>query len=147
MTAFIFLLQVAATLFMVGLIWFVQIVHYPLFEQVNAENFAKYEDGHRRLTIMVVMPVMLVEAGTAVLLVWLRPEGVSTFQVWLGLGLVLLIWLSTAYLQVPQHSILSRGFDPEAYRFLLKSNWLRTLAWSVRGILVLWMVAGVAGLF
>jgi len=147
MTAFIFLLQVAATLFMVGLIWFVQIVHYPLFEQVNAENFAKYEDGHRRLTIMVVMPVMLVEAGTAVLLVWLRPEGVSTFQVWLGLGLVLLIWLSTAYLQVPQHSILSRGFDPEAYRFLLKSNWLRTLAWSGRGILVLWMVAAVAGLF
>jgi uncharacterized membrane protein len=143
----IFLVHFAATLFMVGVIWFVQVVHYPLFEQVNADNFAEYEDRHRRLTIMVVMPPMLVEAATAGLLVWLRPEGVSSFQVWLGLGLVLLIWLSTAFLQIPQHGILSRGFDPGAYRSLVKSNWLRTLAWSGRGVLVLWMMAGVAGKF
>jgi uncharacterized membrane protein len=139
----IFLVHVAATLFMVGLIWFVQVVHYPLFEQVNAKNFAEYEASHRRLTIMVVMPPMLVEAVTAVLLIWLRPEGVSSFQVWLGLGLVLLIWRSTAFLQVPQHGVLSHGFDPGAYRSLVASNWLRTLAWSGRGVLVLWMMAGV----
>ena len=31
----IFLAHIAATLFMCGAIWFVQIVHYPLFEQVG----------------------------------------------------------------------------------------------------------------
>ena len=38
---FIVLLQLASTLAMVGLIWFVQVVHYPLFEKVGAGGFRR----------------------------------------------------------------------------------------------------------
>ena len=64
----VFLAHVAATLFMVGLIWFVQIVHYPLFGSVGRGGFAGYSQAHSRLTGFVVGPPMLVEAGTAVAL-------------------------------------------------------------------------------
>lgn len=61
----IFIVHLAATLSMVGLIWFVQIVHYPLFAYVGAEKFIAYEAAHARLTTWVVAPPMLTEALTA----------------------------------------------------------------------------------
>jgi len=56
--------------------------------------------------------------------------------VWVGLGLVGLIWVSTAVLQVPMHNRLGAGFDEPSWRFLCNSNWVRTVAWSLRSLLV-----------
>ena len=64
----ILLIHIFATLFMTGLIWFVQVVHYPLFGNVGDEQFKTYEELHQRLTTWVVVPAMLVEIATAVLL-------------------------------------------------------------------------------
>jgi hypothetical protein len=135
------LAQAAATLIMTGLIWFVQIVHYPLFSQVGAEQFERYEAAHTARTTWVVGPPMLVEAVTALLLLWRRPAGIDLMQVWLGAGLLGVVWLSTAFVQVPRHNVLSRGFDAVAHGQLVASNWLRTVAWSLRSVLVLWMIA------
>jgi len=139
------LVNVAATLFMVGVIWFVQAVHYPLFARVGEEGFPAYARAHARLTGLVVGPPMLLEAVTAVALVFSRPQGVPVSLPWAGLGLVVVIWLSTAILQSPRHTALGRGFDPASYRLLVASNWLRTAVWSLRGILVLAMVSEAAG--
>lgn len=137
----VLLLQVGATLFMVGLIWFVQIVHYPLFGRVGREGFADYSVAHSRLTGLVVGPPMLVEAATAALLVVRPPEGVPFFLPVLGLVLLAVVWLSTALLQSPQHGVLGSGFVPASHRFLVASNWVRTVCWTARGVLVLVMIS------
>lgn len=133
------LIHVAATLFMVGLIWFVQTVHYPLFDSVGADVFRNYSEAHSRLTSWVVGPPMLVEISTALLLLFARPDGVSGSLAWLGAVLLAVVWLSTAFLQVPRHTQLGSGFDEKAHKSLVLSNWVRTAAWSLRGIVVLWM--------
>ncbi len=138
----VLLVHVAATVFMVGVIWFVQVVHYPLFDHVGGEGFAEYSTAHSRLTGLVVGPPMLVEAATAVALAIRPPEGVSFFLPLLGLVLLAVVWLSTAFLQSPRHGVLGHGFAPDSYRFLVRSNWIRTVCWSGRGLLVLWMTAG-----
>ena len=138
---FLLLSHVAATLFMVGLIWFVQIVHYPLFSRVGADNFRAYAESHSRLTTWIVGPPMLLEAFTAALLLVVRPESVPAALAWIGAVLLAVVWLSTALLQVPRHTALGFGFDAEAHRFLVLSNWTRTVAWSLRGLIVLWMTA------
>ena len=137
----VLLAHVGATLFMVGLIWFVQIVHYPLFGSVGREGFAEYSRAHSRLTGFVVGPPMLVEAGTAVALVIRPPEGVPFSLPLLGLALLAVVWLSTAFLQSPQHGVLGGGFVAASHRFLVISNWVRTVCWSARGVLVLLMTA------
>ena len=43
-------LHLAATAAMTGLIWFVQVVHYPLFAAVGADQFVAYEVAHQRRT-------------------------------------------------------------------------------------------------
>lgn len=136
---FIFIMHLGSTLFMVGLIWFIQIVHYPLFGSVGNAQFTNYESQHTSLTSFVVGPPMLIEIATALALIWFRPVGIPGWQVWTGIGLVAVIWLSTAFLQVPYHETLSQGFDQNAHQKLVNTNWVRTIAWSLRGVLVLWM--------
>jgi uncharacterized membrane protein len=132
----ILLTQVFATVFMVGLIWFVQIVHYPLYANVGREQFPEYEAHHNRLTTWVVGPAMLVEMVTAVALLRYSPGG-STSLVWLGLGLLVVIWISTATLSVPAHDELTGGFSAGAHTKLVSTNWIRTFAWSVRAVIVM----------
>lgn len=142
---YIFLAHITATLVMVGVIWFVQIVHYPLFSRVGAGSFSLYSEAHSRLTTYVVGPPMLVEAATALLLVFRRPEGISLSAAIIGFALVATIWISTALLQVPRHTALGSGFDHAAWSALVLSNWVRAVAWSVRGALVVWMASRVIG--
>ena len=124
-----------ATLFMVGLIWFVQVVHYPLFANVGQAQFKAYEELHQRLTTWVVGPAMLVELLTAVALVKFAPTESTTLP-WVGLGLVVVIWLATATLSVPAHNSLTVEYSTNAYQRLVSTNWIRTVAWSARGVLV-----------
>ena len=139
MIRLLFLAHCAVTLYMTGVIWFVQVVHYPLFASVGAAEFSAYEQRHTTLTTWVVAPPMLVELATALLLVWFRPQGVSNLQAWSGLILLTIIWGFTFLVQVPCHEVLSKEFDAAVHRRLVWTNWLRTAAWSLRGLLVFWM--------
>ena len=135
------IVNAAATWFMTGLIWFVQVVHYPLFAGVGRDGFAAYHDAHARRTTWVVGPAMLCEALSAALLVAARPPTVTAGAAWLGLALVAVIWLSTAALQVPQHGVLGAGFAEQSARRLVAGNWIRTAAWSARAVLVASLLA------
>lgn len=146
LTPIILLAHAAATWFMVGLIWFVQVVHYPLFAGVGEAGWAQYSRRHQKQTTLVVGPVMLVELVTAALVLAMRP-GPLTIA---GAVLLGLVWASTFFVQVPLHARLERGGDPAArprlVRTLVATNWARTLLWTARGGLALAMLgAGVVG--
>jgi len=145
MIVWLFLIHLLTTLFMLGVIWFVQVVHYPLFAKVGAADFPDYEQIHVTLTGRVVALPMIVELLTGFLLVWFKPAEISFTQCTIGLALLAVIWLSTMQLQVPAHESLARGFDPAVQKKLVATNWLRTVAWSLRGLLVLFMAAAMIG--
>lgn len=133
-------LHLASSFYMVGLIWFVQVVHYPLFAAVGEDKFVEYEEHHQRLTTWVVGPGMLVELVSGVLLALTAADSRSAMILWVSLGLLAIIWLSTALIQIPCHRQLSTGFNASAHRRLVRSNWLRTVAWTARGVLILLLV-------
>lgn len=137
----ILLANAAATLFLVGLIWTIQIVHYPLFENVGTEDYLVYQTRHQNNITFVVGPVMLIELLTAILLIWYPTDGVGKIMIYIGIGLVAVIWLSTALIQVPCHQILASRFDAVVHKWLVHSNWIRTIAWSTRGGIVIWMLS------
>ena len=143
MTAVV-LLHTAATLTMMGVIWFVQIVHYPLFASVPAHGFVAYEARHTQLTAWVVGPPMIIEGVTAVVLAAAPPDDVSRALAVFSLGLLGLITMSTVLLQVPLHGRLSQRWNPDDGARLVRTNWIRTIGWSVRGVLALAMVEALA---
>ena len=130
----------ASTYFLTGLIWTIQVVHYPLFARVSRDAFVSYEAAHTRLITMVVGPAMLIELLAAVAMIAVRPRGMPAWAAWAGLALVAVIWLSTAFLQVPMHNTLGNGFDPESHARLVHTNWIRTFAWTGRAALLTWCV-------
>ncbi len=135
----VLVVHLVTTQAMVGVIWFVQVVHYPLFGGVGAAEFRAYAAAHGRRTTWVVAPPMLLEVGTALLLVWRRPVAMPAWSAWAGLLLLAVVWGSTFGLQVPRHEELGAGFDARAHRRLVRTNWLRTTAWTARGALVAWV--------
>jgi hypothetical protein len=138
LTAQIPMAHAGSTWFMVGLIWFVQVVHYPLMGAVPPHAFSAYATSHQRRTTWVVGPVMLIEVSSALLLVR-APQGTftGTMLPWIGLAFLLLVWVSTFAVQVPLHARLASGFDRAVWRRLVATNWVRTIAWTARGIIAL----------
>ena len=136
----VFLAHAGATLYLVGLIWTVQILHYPLLENVGANGYATYHNRHTSRITPVVAPAMILELLTAIYFVFASFEKVAARYFWCGLTLVLIIWISTFFVQVPLHEKLGLSFDAQVQRRLVRTNWIRTAAWTMRGALILWMI-------
>ncbi len=125
-------LHLVATVFMAGVIVFVQIVHYPLMGKVDATSFVEYERAHTVRTGWVVAPPMLAEAASALWLVARPPAHGLEAVAWTGVALLAVIWLATALLQAPAHGRLVGGFDESVHHRLVRTNWIRTAAWIAR---------------
>lgn len=125
---------------MTGLIWVIQVVHYPLFARVGAEGYRDYQLAHQSLISLIVGPAMLVEAlATAAILLTRRDAPAVA-----AAALLAIIWASTAFLQVPMHNALANGFDAQAHARLVDTNWIRTVAWTARGVLALYFLRATA---
>ncbi|MFK7992464.1 MAG: hypothetical protein AB8I08_40960 [Sandaracinaceae bacterium] len=135
------LTHAVVTVFMTAVIWFVQVVHYPLFARVGPSAFQAYEAAHVRRITWIVMPAMLLELVSATAIVLLGSAHWSPAAACAGLGLLVLIWASTGLVQVPLHRHLEKGLDDTVVARLVKSNWIRTAAWTARAGLVVLALA------
>ncbi|MEX0621105.1 MAG: hypothetical protein WD181_05935 [Solirubrobacterales bacterium] len=133
--------NVVSTFFMIGLTWFVQVVHYPLFPMVGSDRFPGYHERHSALTTWVVLPPMVVELGSSILLAVSPPSGASGLAL-LGALLAVSIWVLTALAAAPAHGRIGRaGLDETSLRSLLAISWVRTVAWSAHGLVVVLLLA------
>lgn len=139
-TSTLVLVNAAAAWFMTGLIWLIQVVHYPLFARVGAAGYRDYQAAHQTLVTLVVGPAMLVEAMATAMLVLSRRDPWTIGAA----ALLAIIWASTAFLQVPMHDVLADGFDVEAHARLVQTNWIRTIGWTARGVLALYLIRSAA---
>jgi len=133
------MLHLASTWTMVGVIWMVQLVHYPLMAHTGPTHSAAYQRLHVQKMSTLVIPVMLTEAVTA-LGICLMATSSFNHIAWLGLALLGAIWAVTGLVSVPAHDKLLSGFEPIAHRRLLLSNLLRSALWSCRGLIAIQLV-------
>ncbi|MDI1313035.1 hypothetical protein [Prosthecobacter sp.] len=129
----LFSIHLAVTWMLVGLIWVVQILVYPQFRRVAPAEFKDYHLAHCFRIGLIVAPLLFAEIATSA---WLFYAGQRTLPFVISIGLIPLVWLCTAVFQAPIHTRLMRGFDAPLIRHLILTNWIRTLAWTARGILV-----------
>ena len=138
------LLHAAVSLYCLGVSWFVQVVHYPLFAAVGGEAWLAYHEAHRVRTGWVIAVPMLAQLGLGAALVVVRPEGVALVGAVAALALTLAIFALTFLLAVPDHDRLARGWDPTVGRRLVRVNGARTAAWTGHAVLALVLVAQAA---
>lgn len=141
----VLLVQTGAAWFMTGLIWTMQILNYPLLALIDSASFVAYETAHNRRFIAVVGPGVLVMVVTTVRLFVSRPPAIPLAALLAVALLLLVVFVSTAFYGARLHTKLARGFDPAAHATLVRSNWVRTFAWTLLAF-DLWMVAEAATL-
>ena len=142
----ILIANLLSSIMMTGIIWFVQIVHYPLFAKVPTNLLVEYERSHSRRTGAIVVPLMLVDLSTTVLLCLplFNQEG-SPLPV-IGAAILAVVWMSTFAVQLPLHRKLSKLGDYATVQRLVNTNWIRTLGWSARSIIASLMLLSNGGL-
>jgi hypothetical protein len=137
-----FLVTLAFTLYMTGMIWSMQVFEYPLFALVGHNEFLSYHAAHNRsLPFFVILPSVFA-LGSAVVLFWIRPASIPLWSVVLVVALDLAVLVSTVAWQAPLHGRLDReGFSIEIIRTLVRSNWIRTMLWTINALLLIGMAA------
>jgi hypothetical protein len=135
--------HLCSTFALVGLIWVVQLVHYPAFAYVDPARWHQFHGMHTSQITLMVAPLMLIEVATAAALLWYglaQPAYTAKLTLLLIATLLLIIvWASTFFVQVPLHNALAAGPDQSRIARLVSTNWVRTIAWSARAIIILYM--------
>lgn len=130
----------ACCLMLTGLIWVIQLVHYPSFLWIDPSKFVKFTEFHGKRISLIVIPLMVIELATAVLLCF----EMNSFVWRLNLGGVLLIWASTFFISVPLHIKLDKERHEPTIKRLIITNWPRTVLWTARSIMIAgYMMRGV----
>lgn len=135
------LLNAAAVLALTGIIWFVQIAHYPLFAEVGDDRWDAYHREHSRRTTWVVIAPMTLDLLTSVALVLERPPQVEAWLAAAGALAAIATWAVTGALAVPAHRALGAGWNGAIGSRLVRVNWLRTVAWTAHAAIVVAMLA------
>ena len=127
----IFLLHLVSTFYMLGLCWFVQIVHYPLFLKIPEKQFSAYQKKNW-LTGYVTGPVMILELITGLVLLYSYQD----LNYLINLALIGVTGFSTLLIQIPIHIQLKRERSVLLIQKLIRTNWIRTVSWTARTALL-----------
>ncbi len=113
---------------LVVLIWLAQTVIYPSFEHIEASDFRQWHHRYTQIIRAFVVPLMCGQAAVIAYQVAMRPH-LSDI---LSAALVVGCWTSTFTLSMPYHAALQKnGKQLEIIEKLIRSNWIRTILWSL----------------
>lgn len=129
------LLTMAVAFYVLGQIWFGQIVVYPLFAKVGEAEYIGYHRFYAsRIPLPVIVPGFASFALPVVLVFW-HPAAVRDWAVWANLACAAVGFLDTVVLEIPRHNHLENdGKQDRVIQELIDYNWPRTA--SVTGCAV-----------
>ena len=128
-------IHIVSTSLMVGVIWIMQLVHYPSFNFINVEEYKSFQEFHMKRISLIVIPAMIIELTSGVLIFWIYQTD-NIFFIF-SLFCLFFIWFLTAILFSKMHQKLTLGYQISIITKLVNLNWLRTISWTLRLGLVL----------
>ena len=123
----------AISLALAAVLWLVQLVVYPAFPWIEPARFTAWHQGYTGAVTWVVAPLILLQTAGVAARLWLAQRAEPLW--FLEAGCTLVAWAVTVCVSVPIHGRMQEELPPEvrlaAMQQLLRTNWLRTAAWSV----------------
>ena len=129
----LFKINFISTSFMVGVIWVIQLLHYPSFHFINDQKYVEFQHFHMQRISFIVIPAMLVELASGLLLAYFFRSSLTIILLAFLLG----IWGITFIFFTNIHQKLTNGYDHSVVDRLIQINWSRTALWSLRFIILL----------
>ena len=105
------------------------IYHSWLF--VGEAEFANmHQKISDRIVSLYVLPLVICTIVN-VLLFWFRPASLPKCLVWRTFACVMVIWLSSVFIQIPIQFQLHHGKDLALLNKLILTDWIRVIAWFI----------------
>ena len=124
-----------STSLMVGIIWVIQLLHYPAFHFIKERDYVEFQHFHMQRISFIVVPVMIIEILSGFMLVYYFRSNLFI----LCLTILLVIWLITFVFFTKLHQSLLGGYDKIIVKKLVQINWSRTVLWSLRLIILIYI--------
>lgn len=129
---------------MVGLIWTIHTVHYPLFAHVGESTYAAFQSQHvDRIGKLLFLP-WLTEGITLLailVLVFFGNQRNLRLPAFLNGGGMAIALIISGFWSAPAHGDLADGFNAAVHDRLMTANLVRSLAWTLCGVCAIWIVA------
>ena len=135
----ILLFALTFALYRVGDIWTFQVVLFPLWRRVRAEDFPAYHQAHFRSIFGVIFVPMGLSGLSAILLWFFPPLGAPRWLLGAALALQALLFLSLIYWIPFQLRIEREGNQPALMRRLVNVHWTRVANLTLFAAAVLWL--------
>ncbi len=136
--ALVLFVHLIFTSVMTGVIWVIQIVHYPSFHFVEKELYTAFQKFHMNRISIIVIPIMLAELITGLLLL-LNKSSKSSLLI-ISFVILILIWAITGVFFSKAHNKLIIGYQELVVNQLVVMNWIRTLLWTLRLLLLIFFI-------
>ncbi len=134
-----FLIQIVTSFSMLGIIWFIQLIHYPLLNKIK-EGLSQYEKAHLKRAAFFIGPLLAIDLVVSIFLVSFETRSILIRLATCNLIFNIFYWIWTFLFQIQHHQKLSVGFSRLSIRKLVLHNWVRTLLWTIKCTALLWMI-------
>ena len=122
----------ACGFFLLGLIWIIQIVHYPTYLYIDNNKRILFQNFHTKTISYIVAPVMIIELISSFLIL-INQVNLQNIVI---LIIPVLIWLSTFCISVPIHKNINKSNFEMLAKKLIKTNWIRTILWTIKALII-----------
>ena len=131
----LYFIQIVCNSYLVSLVIMTQFITYPTFLHIDKDKFSEYHRKYVNNISFIVAPVMLIELLTLSLIAYFSSE----FLIIKSLILLLVIWLTTFFIMIPSHNRISKSFNKKEIISLINYNWVRTILWSFKLLLIIFL--------
>ena len=131
----LYFIQIVCNSYLVSLVFMTQFITYPTFLNIDKDKFSDYHRKYVNKISFIVAPVMLIELLTLSLIAYFSSE----FLIIKSLFLLLVIWLTTFFIMIPSHNIISKSFNIKEIKSLINYNWIRTILWSFKLLVIIFL--------
>ena len=131
----LYFIQIVCNSYLVSLVFMTQFITYPTFLHIDKDKFSEYHRKYVNNISFIVAPVMLIELLTLLLIAYFSSE----FLIIKSLFLLLVIWLTTFFIMIPSHNKISKTFNKKEINRLINYNWVRTILWSFKLLLIIFL--------
>jgi hypothetical protein len=142
-TVWVFIAFTLLSFYSLGAGFLESFVNYPSWHIIGkSEVWVPYHKSlHATILPVLAIQALLLQLIANVLMFFYRPSGVPRSAIWLCLITLLIIILSSAFIQIPMQVKLDDGYTTEMVDDLIFSDfWLRTLMGVLRCAIVVYLI-------
>lgn len=139
--SYVLLINLFSTFAMTGIIWLIQVTHYPSFRYVEAKDWPQFHAFHSGSITLVVAPLMMAQLLSAISLLFSPLFLTNKYILIANLVLVSIVFIATAFVSVPVHNKMAQYFDSTLIESLILTNWIRTISWTINSVLLIYFIS------